>query len=327
VTADPVRVAVVGAGAMGRWHAAAARRAGSVVVAAVDTDRARAEALGAEAAFTRVDEALQETRPDVVHVCTPVGAHAEAVTLAFASGAHAVVEKPVAPDAEATERLLEEAERQGRLLVPVHQFLFQAGVRRTLAGLHELGELVDLSFDAASAGAELAGLDPDELVAEILPHPLALFERLRPGSTGGDWQVVRPAPGELHAVSSTGGAAVRMSLSAAARPTRNALTISGTHGTAHADLYHGFAVVERGGVSRRRKAQRPFSLGTATIAAAGANLLVRATRRQYAYPGLAELVAASHETVRTGGTSPISPAETLAVARARDTVLAAPRAR
>src|SRR5689334_9675522 len=77
------RVAVVGAGFMGRVHAEAARRAGAAVVAAVAStpggaDHA-AETVGAERGYPDLASLLAEAGADVVHVCTPNVRHAEAV--------------------------------------------------------------------------------------------------------------------------------------------------------------------------------------------------------------------------------------------------------
>lgn len=323
MAATPLRAAIVGTGTMGRWHAQAARRAGSVLAAAVDTNPGRAVGIGAASTFGSLDDALASTPVDLVHVCTPLDTHAELATKALAAGAHVLVEKPLAADGETTERLLGESESAGRLLVPAHQLLFQRGVRRVVRNLAALGELVDVRYTAATAGAELTGLDADELVRDVLPHPLSLFERLLPGSTTGSWQTARPGVGELRALTWAGPTTLTIAITARGRPTRNELTVTGTRGTAHLDLFHGFAVTESGSVSRRRKATRPLHLGAATIAAASANLAARAGRRQAAYPGLAELVVAVHAAARGTTRTPIEASETLAVARARDAIAAA----
>ena len=319
--APALRAAVVGAGLMGRWHADAIRHAGGTLVAGVDLDASRAVALGAPASFRELGAALQATHVDVVHVCAPLGAHETVAREALASGAHVVIEKPVAPDAERTRAILDAAQAAGRLLVPVHQFLFQRGVRRALAQRGLLGELVDVAYTAATAGADGSGLDPDELVDDVLPHPLALAERLLGGTAGAAWAVARPARGELRAATTLGSTSLTIAISARGRPTRNELVLTGTRATVHADLYHGFSVVERGPVSRARKVVRPLVLGATTVAAASLNLARRAAGRQTAYPGLRELVAAVYESIRDGAPAPISPAETLAVAQARDAVL------
>lgn len=330
VSSQPLRSALVGAGVMGRWHARAVAAAGGELVAVVDRDPGRARELAADArVLTSLDGlASLDHRPDVVHVCTPVEAHAEHVRGALALGAHVLVEKPVAPDAAATRALLDDAAAAGRLLVPVHQFLFQPGALRLLAAGRDLGELVHCSFLAASAGADTGRLTPDELVAEILPHPLALFARLLPGGlAAAEWEARRPAPGELRAAATAGDTSLAVVLTSRGRPTRAELELVGTRASAAADLFHGFALVERGSPTRARKLARPFLRGSSTLLVAGANLAFRAARRESAYPGLRELVRRTYEAIAAGGPSPVPPAETLAVAEARDAILGAARGR
>jgi hypothetical protein len=133
--------------------------------------------------------------------------------------------------------------------------------------------------------------------------------------------VQRAAPGELRVSATSGAATMSALVSMSGRPTTNSLRVIGARGTAHADLFHGFAVVETGAVSRTRKIVHPFVLAGATLGAAAVNLSRRAFVRESAYPGLRELVAAFHAAVRGGAPSPISPSQTLDIARARDAVL------
>ena len=320
----PLRAAVVGAGVMGRWHARAIEASGGSVAAVVDPDLDRARALGGRGEVAPSLEHLLErgTRLEVVHVCAPVDAHASTVRAAVGAGLHVVCEKPVARDAETTRSLVELAGGAGRLLVPVHQFLFQPGVRRLVAHEQELGRLVRCTFVAASAGAEKTGIEPDELVSEILPHPLSLFTRLVPGPVGKlDWVVVRPGRGELRAVAVSEGTSLEIVVTSSGRPTRTELEVTGTEATALADLFHGFSVLDRGRATRARKVARPFTRGSRTVAAAATNLAARAARREPAYPGLRELVRQTYAAVRAGGPSPIPPAEVLAVADARARIL------
>lgn len=320
----PIRGVVVGAGLMGRFHAAAVEAVGGTLTAVVDreVDRARSLARGALVAQSLAE--LAGGAVDVVHVCTPADTHVDVVGEALALGAHAIVEKPVAPDGDATAGLLAAAGRHGAMLVPVHQFLFQPGIRRILARRERLGALVGVQFEAATAGADDGTLGPDELVADILPHPLALFVRLveeRPSQL--EWLVRRPAAGELRAVADTGGTTLEIVISTRARPTRARLGVTGTRGSAEADLYHGFATFEPGDVSRVWKAARPFTRSATTLAAAGGNLARRAAARETAYPGLRELVRQTYEAIATGTATPIAAEETLAVAQARDAILRA----
>jgi predicted dehydrogenase len=324
VTADRLRAAIVGAGLMGGYHAQAATRAGGTVVAVVDPDLARARRLADGAVVVPSLDALDPRLAiDVIHVCAPLGEHDRLAEQAIARGTHLLVEKPLTADASTTAAVLTAAKERGVLVVPVHQFLFQPGVQRVLGAPDRYGSLVRCVFEAATAGAEASGLDPEELVAEILPHPLALFSRFTDAPLSQiEWLVVRPAAGELRALAHVATTTFEIVISTHGRPTRATLDLWGTRASAHADLYHGFATIEHGSGSGLRKIARPFSLGSATLRRAGANLTRRAIARETAYPGLRELVRRTYDAIATGSPPPISELETLEIARARDALVA-----
>jgi predicted dehydrogenase len=318
-----VRAAVAGAGLMGRWHARELVRAGGELVGVMDLDAGAARVVAGELALATTDlDELLAAGPEVVHVCTPLDAHAEQIERALAAGAHVLCEKPLAVDAPQTERLLGVAAEAGRLLVPVHQYLFQPGFERLVAALPRVGPVLHVDTVACSAGGE-GHDDLDAVVAEITPHPLAVLERLLPdGVESLSWTVARPRAGELRATSASPSASLLVSL--AGRPTRNELRLIGERGTVLADFFHGFAVVEGDTVSRARKVAHPFVEAGATAGAAAVNHATRAVRQQPAYPGLRELIAALYAAVHSGGLPPVSTGETLAVARARDALRSAP---
>ena len=88
--ADPtsLRVAFVGAGQMARNHLSALERVGVPAVAVGVHDRSRGQAdefasLAGVPAFASLRDLLDETHPDVVHVCTPPSAHFEAAHAAI----------------------------------------------------------------------------------------------------------------------------------------------------------------------------------------------------------------------------------------------------
>ena len=324
-TEPVVRAGIVGAGRMGRWHARAAEAAGGVVVAVADSDVARARALADDVrAVASLGELGSRPSLDVVHVCTPVESHADVVREAVDAGAHVIVEKPLAEDAAATRRLLDSTADGGRMVVPVHQFVFQPGVQVILRRRDELGPLVRCAFAAASAGTETTTLSADELVSEILPHPLSLFARLTRLDVGElDWHVIRPARGELRAVAVADATSLEIVLTARGRPTSATLEVMGAKATARADLFHGFATFDRGRASRATKLTGPFAQSTRTLVGAGVNLAARTITWEPAYPGLRELVRRTYAAIAGGTDPPISPAEAIAVALARDRILGA----
>jgi predicted dehydrogenase len=343
---QPVGVLIVGAGLMGRWHADAARRAGGRIVAVVDPDLSRARALAARhgaAALPEVSAALQSAassahqlssaRPEssatVAHVCTQPGTHASLASQLLERGIAVLVEKPFARTAAETRQLLDLAARRNSLAVPTHQFLFQPGVLRAFGRLGASRPLRHVEAVACSAGAEgRSGSARDEVVAEILPHALAFLARLFPGKLAAtSWHLERPTAGEMRATTVLDGVGISILISMSGRPTRNTLRLIGEKGTAHCDLFHGFAVFEGGGgVSRARKIAQPFVESGATLVTGAANLASRAVRRESAYPGLRELVRRFYDAVVGRGPAPISADETLAVAEARDALVALMRA-
>ena len=311
---------------MGRWHAYYARRAGARIVAVTDPSvEAATRLVGTEAAaFSDCATMLAATRPDVVHVCTPLASHFEIARHAVDAGAHVLVEKPLTPDAATTRDLVEAASARGVQACPVHQFAFQRGIARAVAALPGLGEALHARFTVHSAGGE--GRAPDALeaiVADILPHPLSVLQALWPGAplVPGDWSATRPRAGEMHVLGRCASVGVSAWISMNARPTRCDLDIACTGGGVHVNFFHGYAIVRRGAGGRADKIGQPFRAGGSTLMAAASNLARRAWQREFAYPGLEALVRAFHAAARGEAPPPVSPAQVVAVAQVRDHLL------
>jgi predicted dehydrogenase len=334
VTPTSLRAGVVGAGLMGRWHAHAIRHVGGQVVALIDPDVQRAQRLAARlpgrpAADSELAAAIRAHRIEVLHVCTPLATHDAIARQAIEAGIPVLVEKPLAGDARATEALYALADARGVLLCPVHQFLFQPGILTAERAVPTLGVLRQLDVVACSAGADGASDDEREGVAvDILPHGLALARRLiRASLTGVEWDVSGGPPGEIRAMADIGGTSVMLAVSMRARPTENALTARFDLGTVRANLFHGFATIERGRHSRLDKLGRPFLTSAQAMGAAAENLARRLVRRESAYPGLRELVRRFHLACANRTPSPIGVDEAVDVAWARDSIREARRRR
>jgi predicted dehydrogenase len=306
---------------MGRWHAAAVARAGHAVAAIIDSDESRAAALAVRYPGSAAGTALAAVRDaDVVHVCTPLGTHMPLAREALAMGAHVIVEKPLAETVKETRELLALAAANARLIIPVHQFLFQRGVQQAIGTMPALGRVLHIDFTACTAGA--FGLSESEharVAREILPHPLSLLARLvSPTLAGADWQVRYAGCGELRVHGELAGATLSILISTGGRPTTNILRLIGTRGTIQLDLFHGFAMVARGRATRAGKVLQPFLTSGGTFYAATRNLVWRAAAREPAYPGLRRLIAAFYAAAQSGTAAPISPDELLAVAIAAE---------
>ena len=320
----PLRIAIVGAGLMGRWHACFARRLGAKIVAVADLDQAAAHTLARRhgaGVFGELADLLTSARPDAIHICTPLPSHLPLATQAVEAGVHALIEKPLTITAAQTQTLLARAAVRGVQICPVHQFGFQRGVVKAAAALGELGEVLhaNFSFCSAGGGAQM-GTALDAIVADILPHPLAILQALWPDRllSPEAWTAASQGHGELHAQGRLGEMAVSIYISMHARPTRCDLEIFCRHGSLYLNFFHGYAVVRRGAPSRVDKIAQPFIYAGTSLVVAAANLAGRAWRREGAYPGLRELIAGFYAAIQGHGENPISPAQTLVLATVRE---------
>jgi predicted dehydrogenase len=308
-----MRAVIVGAGLMGGWHARYAKRAGARIVAVVDPDHGRATRLARESdarTYGPDDDWLAKERPEVVHVCTPASTHVTLARSALDSGASVIVEKPVAPTEAEARELSGLADRLGRILVPVHQFPFQVGVRSLRRHLEALGSVRSVEFVTFTAGAEgRTRPQRSEVLLEILPHAVSLFRAFGFANAATLLHCDRFDDDALELSAHPSGTRLFARIDLRSRPTRNELVVAGELGTATVDLFHGFGAVDRASLGRTSKLLRPFRVSTATFFEAGANLVRRSLRREPAYPGLVELLRATYEAVRSGAPPPIHPDE------------------
>jgi predicted dehydrogenase len=115
---SPLTALVIGAGRRGRTHGKAAASLPTVNVAAVcDPDEERAFTLAQELQAKPLAEwrtALEDLHPQLVFVTTPPPLHAEQAIAALESGAHVVLEKPIALTMQEARAIGRTAERCGR---------------------------------------------------------------------------------------------------------------------------------------------------------------------------------------------------------------------
>ncbi len=128
----PLGVAIVGAGIIGRNHAAAiARQPRLRVAAVVDPDAVARDALVTAASgatgYATLADALADPAVDVVAICTPSGLHAADAEAALAAGRHVLVEKPVdvtLPPARSLAAAAALAAQRGQVTAVVSQHRF-----------------------------------------------------------------------------------------------------------------------------------------------------------------------------------------------------------
>jgi predicted dehydrogenase len=111
----PIRVAVIGVGHLGRFHAQKyAQLPGCRLVAVVAADAARARAVGAEVgAASGTDLAAVLEQVDAVSIATPTPSHHAVGMACLRAGKHALIEKPIATTLAEGEALVAEAQARG----------------------------------------------------------------------------------------------------------------------------------------------------------------------------------------------------------------------
>lgn len=175
----PLRIAVCGAGHMGRYHAeklaAMAREGEGVVLCAVaDIVPERAREV-AEATSSRACGGVREllSRADAVVVAVPTVAHFDVVSQALEAGLDVLVEKPVAATLPEAEKLLGLARDGGRILQVGHLERFNSALR-TMRSLIRRPRFVE----AHRLGPFPARATDVDVVRDLMIHDLDIIQRL-----------------------------------------------------------------------------------------------------------------------------------------------------
>jgi predicted dehydrogenase len=178
---------------MGQHHARVySELAESELVAVVDSDIDRARFIGDKfdvPAYTDYRLMLQELQPEAVSVAVPTQLHEEVASAAILSGAHVLIEKPLAATIEEGQRLIDLAHRMGRHLMVGHIVRFNPATqmlkKKLLDGelgriyqivcrrvgpfpsrISDVGVVVDLASHDVDLMRFLLGADPVHLFAE-----------------------------------------------------------------------------------------------------------------------------------------------------------------
>ena len=152
-----VRVAVIGAGYLGRIHARIYHEMDNVdLIAVVDTDSAVAQDVAQDCdcqALTHAEDVLG--RIDAVSIVVPTSVHLPVARPFLEAGIHTLLEKPVAPTVEESAGIVRIAEATGAILQVGHLERFNAGVMKIaelarqprFIEVHRLGEFNERGTD------------------------------------------------------------------------------------------------------------------------------------------------------------------------------------
>ncbi len=135
---DRVRLAIVGAGVIGKRHMAAIADTPCADLVAIADPFPAAKTLAEENGiqwFAETADMLAAAKPDGVIVATPTEHHLEPVLAAMEAGAHVLVEKPITPDLAQAEDIIARSAVTGRHVLVGHH-------RRYYPLLHKARELV-----------------------------------------------------------------------------------------------------------------------------------------------------------------------------------------
>jgi predicted dehydrogenase len=118
VSSERLRLGFVGCGAIAAWHLHAIKQgeARIEVVAAIDPDPVRAQAIADQTGarvFGSLEDAVRAGGFEAVDVMVPHHLHEEVATEALGAGLHVLLEKPMAPTLDACGRILAAAATSG----------------------------------------------------------------------------------------------------------------------------------------------------------------------------------------------------------------------
>lgn len=320
-----MKIAILGGGKMAVQHAAAIATLRNVrLVAVADPVVPEGELktrFGSEVTIFRdVKTLLKEAAPDIVHVVTPPGTHAELARLALENNAHVYVEKPFAlSEAEARE-VLELAEAKGLKACAAHQVLFQDAGRKYREYLHLIGDVVHVesyfSFKPVRRRADGRGsITPVEQLIDILPHPVYLMLSAFEGDDTPPMALrsVDVSPeGEVRAMVTIAKRTALLVVTLRGRPIESYLRIVGTNGSINADfILAGVTKLPGPGASAPAVVLRPFSQARQVVFGSLGTLFKMFFRSHKSYPGLAELLEGFYASIDGQGHTPVSAASIL----------------
>ncbi|WP_137178685.1 Gfo/Idh/MocA family protein [Roseomonas sp. AR75] len=168
-----LRLAVLGAGHFGRFHALkAAKGARTRLVAVHDADPARAAAIGAEAGAPALGLAEAIAAADAVIVAAPTRFHHALGLAVLQAGRHLFMEKPIAATLAEADELAALAAARGRVLQVGHIERFSAAFRAVVAAP---GRDQALSWDAVRAAPFRPRSLDVSVVLDLMIHDIDLI--------------------------------------------------------------------------------------------------------------------------------------------------------
>ncbi len=177
-----IKAAVIGVGSMGKNHARVYGELPDVeLVAVADADMNSARAVGERAGvsyYSNYRQMLNERKPQVVSVAVPTALHAEVAIAAMESGAHVLVEKPIASTLEEGRQIIQRAAELDRKLTIGHIVRFNPAIRALKHKIAE-GELGRIfQIVCRRVGPFPSRIRDVGVVIDLAPHDLDVMRYL-----------------------------------------------------------------------------------------------------------------------------------------------------
>jgi myo-inositol 2-dehydrogenase/D-chiro-inositol 1-dehydrogenase len=186
----PVRFALAGFGAWGRFHAQsiASNPDAQLIAIAAPSDMSRTEARRLHPDAKLFEDSLGMIRDadvDIVDITTPSHTHRAIATAAMQRGRHVLLEKPMATTLEDCRAIIATAKEHGVHLAVGHEFRLssQWGEIKRIIERGTIGEpqyvLVELSRKPYRLGAGGWRYDPARVGSWVLEEPIHFFDLAR----------------------------------------------------------------------------------------------------------------------------------------------------
>ena len=151
-----MKVGLIGIGGMGFVHFNCYKKMADMEIAVADVrvDMAKEKVNDASInVYGSLAELLANEDVDFVDICTPSYLHAELTIAALNAGKHVLCEKPMSTSAEESAKMIEAADRNGKLLMIAHVVRFMAPYvyLKSVIDSGELGKPVHLMLDRLSS--------------------------------------------------------------------------------------------------------------------------------------------------------------------------------
>jgi predicted dehydrogenase len=310
------------------------------------------ERFGISPCFSDLQEMLQSTSPDVVHITTPPQSHYSLAKQCLGSGCHVYLEKPFTITAEEAESLIQFAESRGSKVTVGHnyQFTLEMMEMRRLVSEGYLGgrpihlesywsyDLGDSIYAGAFLGSRAHWLRelPGQLLHNIISHGIAKLAEfldddvpLIMATAHGSPQLshsgasdlmdeLRVLPRDKH------GTTALFCFSTQFKPALNRLRMYGPRNSLMVDILTG-TLVRSPGASYKSYLTYfipPLKNAREHFRNARLNVINFLRRRLYQDFGMKELIERFYNSIRTNAPPPIPYREIILTARIMDEIFA-----